>query len=151
MRLAAALLALLWLSGCGSAPVKRYDVKPVPGKVVVREAKELMGKPYKYGGRDPRTGFDCSGLVWYVYKKHGSSMPRSAREMYQLGDEVAKGDLEPGDLVFFDTEGPKPAHVGIYSGRGRFVHAPSSGGRVREDELINNYWRRAWMGARRIE
>lgn len=150
--LAASLIALLLLSGCGGGrQVAGHNVKPVPGKVVAREAKDQIGKPYKYGGRDPRTGFDCSGLVWYVYKKHGSSMPRTAREMFQVGDEVEKNDLEPGDLVFFRISQSKPDHVGIYSGRGRFVHAPSSGGRVREDELINNYWRRAWMGARRIE
>ncbi len=152
-QLLAALLAAILLTGCGGGgkQLRRYNVKPVPGHVVVREAKALMGKPYRYGGRDPRTGFDCSGLVWYVYKKHDSVMPRSAREMWKVGQEVAKGDLEPGDLVFFDTEGPKPGHVGIFTGRGRFVHAPSSGGRVREDELINNYWRKAWVGARRIE
>lgn len=151
MRLAAAsLFALLVLSGCGGAP-SRANVKGVPGHVVVREAKAQMGTRYRYGGRDPGTGFDCSGLVFWIYKKHDSILPRSAHEMWKLGEEVEKRDLEPGDLVFFDTKGPKPAHVGIFAGNGRFIHAPSTGGRVREDELINNYWKKAWMGARRID
>lgn len=152
MRLAAAsLLALLLLSGCGGAPPRRSSVKPVPARMVVHDAKALIGVRYRYGGRDPRKGLDCSGLVWYIYHKHGSVMPRRARDMFQVGSEVSKSQLEPGDLVFFDTEGPKPGHVGVYMGDGRFLHAPSSGGRVREDELANNYWRHAWVGARRIE
>lgn len=126
-------------------------MKPVAGAVVVREAKALIGKPYRYGGDDPRKGFDCSGLVWYVHKKHGSQLPRTTREQYKLGYEIGKQDLRPGDLVFFSIRGAKPGHVGIYSGRGRFVHAPSTGGRVREDELANNYWRKAWVGARRLD
>jgi cell wall-associated NlpC family hydrolase len=146
----ACLAAALVLSGCGGAPV-RHSIKPVPGDVVLREAKSQIGVPYHYGGRDPRTGFDCSGLVYYIYKKHDSILPRDARELYKLGDEVAKRDLKPGDLVFFDTQRTKPGHVGIFAGDGRFVHAPSTGGRVREDELENNYWKHAWMGARRIE
>lgn len=151
--LAAALGTLLWLSGCGAAQPKRAPAPPAaaPAAAVVREAKAQIGRPYRSGGRDPRTGFDCSGLTYYVFKQHGSVLPRSARAQFKVGVEVPRGSLKPGDLVFFDTGGPKPAHVGIYVGRGRFVHAPSTGGRVREDELINNYWRRTWMGARRIE
>jgi cell wall-associated NlpC family hydrolase len=139
------------LAGCSGARPKRYDVKPVPGKVILREAKAQIGVPYRYGGADPKKGFDCSGLVWWCYRQHGSSTPRTARELFKVGDEVRTSDLEPGDLVFFDTaRGSKPGHVGIYSGDGRFVHAPASRGKVREDELINNYWRKAWYGARRI-
>lgn len=148
---AAALLALLVLSGCGGGQVRHSKVKPVPASVVVREAKAQIGAPYHYGGKDPRTGFDCSGLVYYIYKKHDSILPRSAQELWKLGEEVAKRDLEPGDLVFFDTQRKKPGHVGIFAGGGRFIHAPSTGERVREDELVNNYWKRTWMGARRIE
>jgi cell wall-associated NlpC family hydrolase len=151
MRLAlASLIAVLLLSGCGGGQVRR-KVVPVDGDIVVREAKAQIGKPYKYGGRDPRTGFDCSGLVYYIYKKHGSTLPRGAQELWKLGEEVEKSDLEPGDLVFFDTQRTKPGHVGIFRGKGRFVHAPATGGRVREDELQNNYWKKTWMGARRIE
>lgn len=148
-RFLACAFVLALLAGCSTAP-RRPSLKPVPAKVVLREAKHLLGVPYKRGGMNPRTGFDCSGLVCYIYKKHGSKLPRNVRGLWALGEEVAKRDLEPGDLVFFDTEGPAPGHVGIYAGGGRFIHAPSSGGRVREDELSNNYWRRAWYGARRL-
>lgn len=149
---AGALLALLLLNACGGGrSAMRLDVKPVPGPVLVKTAKSQIGAPYRYGGKDPRTGFDCSGLVWWCYQKHGSSMPRTAQQQFQVGEAVGKGDLRPGDLVYFDIGGKKPSHVAIFTGRGRFVHAPSTGGRVREDELGNNYWKRVFYGARRIE
>lgn len=151
-KLAGAGLALLLLSACGGgSKAIRSDVKPVPGHLLVRTAKAQIGKPYRYGGKDPKTGFDCSGLVWWSYRQHGSTLPRTAQQMYRLGTEIGKGDLEPGDLLYFDIGGKTPSHVAIFTGRGRFVHAPSTGGRVREDELGNNYWKRVYYGARRIE
>jgi murein DD-endopeptidase len=152
LRLVGAFLALLLLNACGGGRQGIVShVKPVPPQVLVRTAKSQIGAPYRYGGKDPKTGFDCSGLVWWSYHKYGSNMPRTAQQQYKHGTEISKGDLEPGDLLYFDIGGKKPAHVAIFTGRGRFVHAPSTGGRVREDELSNNYWKRVYYGARRIE
>lgn len=152
-QLAGALMALLLLvTACGGRKAVRpsLNVKPVPGPVLVRTAHSQMGAPYRYGGRDPK-GFDCSGLVWWCYSQHGSTLPHSAQQQFKLGDEVSRHDLQPGDLLFFDIGGKKPSHVAIFAGNGRFIHAPSTGGRVREDELTNNYWKRVFYGARRIE
>ena len=141
------------MTGCASAPrTERPIPKAVAGPALVRMAKTQMGRPYSSGGHAPETGFDCSGLVWWTYQQFDSVMPRRSCDQYKVGDEVARRDLKVGDLVFFDNGGhPKPAHVGIYTGNGRFLHAPSTGESVREDELQNNYWRRAFFGARRIE
>lgn len=151
----AGLLTLALLAGCAGAPKKApssYTVDPVPGPVLVRSALSQMGKPYAYGGHEPETGFDCSGLVWWCYREHGSKVPHKAAEQFKMGKAVARVDLRPGDLVFFDTGlRPKPGHVGIYVGLGRFIHAPTVGERVREDELANNYWKKAWFGARRVD
>lgn len=153
-------LCALALTGCFGThrrsvkPTRQVlNVKPVPAKIIIKTAKAQIGRSYSYGGSDPSTGFDCSGLVHYCYAEHGSSLPRTAHELYKLGDPVSKGSLQPGDLVFFDTAsgGPKPAHVGILVSKGRFIHAPSTGESVREDELINTYWKKAYYGARRIE
>lgn len=153
MRLALALaLGALLLQGCGAAVRSSVKgVRPVPPAALLKTAKAQLGKPYKYGGRDPKTGFDCSGLVWYCFHKHGSELPRSAREMYRLGSEVDRDELRPADLVFFDTEGPSPGHVGFYVGKGRFLHAPSKGKKVSTESLDNRYWKKAWVGARRID
>ena len=152
---ALALLALALLAGCASAPPVKPSkmwVKPVAGPAIVRMARTQMGKPYASGGHDPATGFDCSGLVWWCYQQFDSQMPRRASEQYKVGDAVERRDMKPGDLVFFDTGvKPKPGHIGIYVGNGRFLHAPATGEQVREDELQNNYWRRSFVGARRIE
>jgi cell wall-associated NlpC family hydrolase len=147
-------LGLALMAGCATAPrpVPNWQVKAVPGPALVKTARSVVGKPYAFGGHDPSQGFDCSGLVWWAYYEHGSHVPHKAFAQYELGIAVARRDLRPGDLVFFDTGSkPKPGHVGIYVGNGRFIHAPSAGERVREDELANNYWKKTWYGARRIE
>ena len=83
--------------------------------------------PYRYGGDSPRSGFDCSGLVRYVFGHFGVDLPHSSYADYGLGNQVTRGSLRPGDLVFFDGVG----HVGLYVGAGRFIHAPHSGTTVR--------------------
>jgi cell wall-associated NlpC family hydrolase len=142
-------------AGCFSPRhrIRHYDPKPVPAIAIIRAARSQLGKPYAYGGRSSITGFDCSGLVYWCYRRYGSILPRTAREQYALGVAVGRDDLQPGDLVFFDTaSGPdKPAHVGIMVSRDRFIHSPASGQSVREDELRNNYWKKTYYGARRIE
>lgn len=118
-------------------------------EVLVR-AISLVGTPYRYGGNTPAGGFDCSGLVGYVFlDAAGLRLPRSTSALIDLKSRrVARDDLEPGDLVLFTPAGG--GHVGIYVGEGRFVHAPSSGGTVRMDKLDTPYWARAYAGAKRV-
>ena len=112
-------------------------------------ALAMVGAPYRYGGIDP-DGFDCSGLVHYSFRKIGISLPRETRSLRKIGLEIEINDLAKGDLVFFDQEGKKSSHVGIYLGDGRFVHAPSTGGKVRADKIDLTYWRKHFNEARRI-
>lgn len=116
---------------------------------VVRHALAMVGRPYRAGGASP-DGFDCSGLVHYSFLRAGLPVPRDTRSLLQAGRPVETEALAPGDLVFFDQEGKKASHVGIYLGQGRFVHAPSTGGRVRVDRLDAPYWRLSFSQARRL-
>ncbi|HLU78255.1 MAG TPA: C40 family peptidase [Burkholderiaceae bacterium] len=110
----------------------------------------LMGSPYRYGGQDPR-GFDCSGLVNYVFRMAaGAALPRSADEQAAASRYISRRELREGDLVFFNTLGRPNSHVGIYIGDGRFVNAPSSGGRVRVDSLNNPYFAKRFNSARTL-
>lgn len=112
----------------------------------------MIGKPYRWGGADPAAGFDCSGLVHYVYRDaFGIKLPRTARQMSRTGDRIRKSGLLPGDLVFFNTAGRRFSHVGIYVGNGRFVHSPSRGKTIRLARLDNRYWSSRFNGARRFD
>lgn len=123
-----------------------------PGSEVVLRALALTGVRYRYGGNTPTTGFDCSGFVRWVYREvDGVELPRSSRAMAAMDrPAVPAGQLLPGDLVFFRIRGRHVSHVGIYTGDGRFVHAPSRGGRVRVDPLDDPYWQPRYAGARRV-
>ena len=112
-------------------------------------AKEMLGKPYKYAGDTPQ-GFDCSGLVKYSYGRAGISMPRDTQAQRRMSMLVSIHAMREGDLLFFDQEGKKKSHVGIYLGDGRFVHAPSSGKTVRTDKLDSPYWKKHLSEVRRI-
>jgi len=102
----------------------------------------LVGTPYRYGGNTPDTGFDCSGLIGYVYRHRvGTAPPRTVAQLNDWGQPVDAGELRTGDLVVFG-KGRRPTHAGIYVGEGRFVHAPSSGGDVRLDQLQSRHWSR---------
>lgn len=111
----------------------------------------LRGVPYRLGGADP-TGFDCSGLVQYVFAQYGIAMPRVVDQQWEIGDKVKPSKIEPGDLIFFDTErwGRGASHVGIAIGPDSFVHAPNSNGVVRVETLGANYWGARYVGARRV-
>ena len=111
----------------------------------------LVGTPYRYGGNTPDAGFDCSGLVSYVYRDMANvQLPRTSRDLARTqGPRIATDRLAPGDLVFFGSASDV-SHVGIYVGEGRFVHAPSSGGTVRLDRLDGAYWRDHYSGAKRV-
>ena len=119
---------------------------------VLMNALSLSGIRYQYGGNTPETGFDCSGFVRYVFKQAASlTLPRTAVAMSQLGKTVAKNELQPGDLVFFNTLKSAFSHVGIYVGNNRFIHSPRSGGVVRIESLETDYWAKRFNGAQRID
>jgi len=114
-------------------------------------ALELLGVRYKWGGSQPETGLDCSGLVQYVFQQvTGVTLPRSAKDMSQLGDRVALTELKPGDLVFFNTRRFAYSHVGIYLGDNRFIHAPRRGREVEVATIDVSYWKKRFDGARRL-
>lgn len=115
------------------------------GDKIVRYAKHFLGVRYVYGGSSPRSGFDCSGFVRYVYQHFGITLAHSSYAQFQAGTRVARGGLKPGDLVFFDGEG----HVGIYIGSGRFIHAPHTGTRVSVASL-GGWYSGDYDGARRL-
>ena len=154
------LLSLaLFLGACaheGGGPrhegYRAADDAGVTANGVLMRALGLVGTPYHYGGNSPEGGFDCSGLVQFVFRDSaGLRLPRSTRELVAMdARRVDRDDLRPGDLVFFNPGGGDASHIGIYVGEGRFVHAPASGGTVRLDRLDAEYWHRHWAGARRI-
>lgn len=114
-------------------------------------AMSLIGIRYKYGGNSPEHGLDCSGLVGYVFKEAwGKTLPRTSEEISRLGERIETHDLQPGDLVFYNTLKRTFSHVGIYLGDNKFIHSPSQGGEVRIERMDVNYWKKRFNGARRI-
>ena len=132
----------------GSAP--RASGEPVALPAVVQTALDLLGIPYRNGGSDP-SGFDCSGLVQWAFARHGRELPREVQDQFRTGREIDLQDVQPGDLIFFETVSRGASHVGMVIGGGRFVHAPSSRGVVRVEPYTGGYWMRRFVGARRIE
>lgn len=161
---AAASAALVLLAACAALPPRppatatpqtgtpTPDVRaaaPGANEVLIRTIG-LIGTPYRWGGNTPEGGFDCSGLVHFVFADAaGLSLPRTSQQMSQIrAPQIARARLQPGDLVFFGRGG-RVTHVGIYVGEGRFVHAPNEGGTVRIDPLTDPYWRDRYLFARR--
>lgn len=167
-----ALLAatVLLLAACSSSPRRpeptykdsRSSLANLPARApsgaagtandVLFRAIALVGTPYRWGGNTPDGGFDCSGLVDYIYRNAaGLNLPHSSREMSQLNGERVRQmtDLVSGDLVFFGS-GSGISHVGVYVGKGRFVHAPNSGGTVRLDDIDGPYWRDHFAFGKRL-
>jgi cell wall-associated NlpC family hydrolase len=123
-----------------------------------RDARELLAAfamtlrdiRYRRGGHAPKTGFDCSGFVQYVFAHAlGIDLPGNSTGQFHFGATVPRSELRTGDLVFFHTRGKRVSHVGIYLDGGRFIHSPSTGKRVRVDDLDERYWARRYVGARR--
>ena len=156
----ALLLPSLILAGC-STPIR----KPTPPSTTAKFKEDtsvgtegisiaavgLVGVPYRFGGNTPAGGFDCSGLIVYVYNNAaGIKLPRTIQEMSRSGQSIQNESPAPGDLVFFNTTGERYSHAGIYVGHGRFVHAPSTGGTVRLDQMTSPYWAARYTEARRI-
>lgn len=142
---------MLTLAGCASAPpVNRVEASTKAADLAADHAAKMVGRRYRYGGSHPTTGFDCSGLVQFSYRQAGVKLPRSTEDQLQASAPVSVSELQRGDLIFFDQEGRKKSHVGIYLGGGRFVHAPSSGKQVRIDHLSSPYWKHHLAEARRF-
>jgi cell wall-associated NlpC family hydrolase len=156
------------LAGCGGGEQVRADAPatskamprvwpvvapddPARANAVLMRAIGLVGTPYRYGGNTPEGGFDCSGLVNYVFRDMANvALPRTSRDLAaSQGPKVALERLAAADLVFF-ANGGTVTHVGIYVGEGRFVHAPRTGGTVRLDHLDGAYWATHYAGARRV-
>ena len=113
-------------------------------------AMQFVDVRYRRGGRAPSTGFDCSGFVHYVFAQVlGIDLPQNSMGQYEVGKKIARTDMMTGDLVFFKTHGKHISHVGIYLGDGRFIHSPTTGERVRVDNLSSQYWAHRFAGARR--
>ena len=130
-------------------PLRKGEVGP---NDILFRAIGLVGTPYRWGGNTPQSGFDCSGLIVFVFREvAGVSLPRTVQDIYAIDlAEVRRDRLQGGDLVFFHTSGGGVSHIGIYVGQDRFVHAPNEGGTVRLDYLSNPYWDQRYSGAKRV-
>lgn len=148
------LLSILVLVACSSTKdnALTHDADSTAAvKKLTSYAWSLIGVPYKYGGRSPKTGFDCSGFVGHVFRHSANvSLPNEAQQISQQGLKVKSSQLREGDLVFYNTNDQAYSHVGIYLGNDRFIHAPSSGGSVRVEDMKLDYWKKNYNGARRI-
>jgi cell wall-associated NlpC family hydrolase len=153
--------ALAWLplllAACAGAPPSEPGLSSAaPGRSLdamageaAGHAVEMLGKPYRFGGASPEAGFDCSGLVHFSYLQAGVRLPHNTDRLRVASKPVELAALRRGDLLFFDHEGKKNSHVGIYLGGGAFVHAPSTGKTVRSDRLDSSFWKRHLSEARR--
>ncbi|MBP6300011.1 MAG: C40 family peptidase [Arenimonas sp.] len=147
---------LLIVSACASNPEPSNRELSASQKSTANDvlfhAISLVGTPYKYGGNSPNTGFDCSGLINYVFlTSAGLKLPRTTLELIEINARQINQDrLYPGDLVYFNSNGGKVSHIGIYVGERRFVHAPSSGGTVRMDNIDTPYWQKHFVTAKRV-
>ena len=149
---------LILVSGCGKTIVRPPSGLTGGGgpvsvqRSIVKTARSLIGKPYKWGGDSPSEGFDCSGLVWWVYRRHGIDVPRVSWKQNRVGVPVVRSRIQAGDIVIFKIPGQgKTLHTGVYSGNGySFIHSPKSGHWVREESMEKSYWRKYFIGARRV-
>lgn len=138
------------LNGTSSGTVAQVSSgSSLTGQAIVVEAQKYLGTPYVYGGASP-SGFDCSGLVYYVLKTLGYSPNRTPEALYAQGTYVSKANLLPGDIVFFSGNGSTITHVGIYVGNGQFIHSPNSRSTVSYSSLTSGYWSEHYYGARRV-
>lgn len=145
------MLFVTLLVGC-SGPAQRPDnASDDRMNDLVMYAMSLADTPYRYGGNSTDSGFDCSGYVGHVFKHElNISLPRTSREISQVGEPISQSELRPGDLVFYNTLRQPFSHVGIYVGEGKFVHSPKRGDRIRVEPMHYNYWKSRFNGARRI-
>ncbi len=134
-------ILFLFFSSCASIPRRKVSLR----ESVVLRAERLIGTPYRFGGGDT-SGFDCSGFVYYVFSKEGILLPRSTEELIKIGKRVPLRRAEKGDLIFFKIE-KEGLHVGIYTGKGTFVHASSTG--VKR-EVLDRFWKKRIIKIKRV-
>ncbi|MEG2005781.1 MAG: C40 family peptidase [Bilophila sp.] len=148
-----ALFCVLLLSGCGVKIVGMPSWESggnASAARVVKTAQSQIGTRYRSGGTTP-SGFDCSGLIWWAYRQNGVNVPRMTADQARAGFGVNRRSMRAGDILVFNTrQGRTGLHTGLYTGNGRFVHSPSSGKRVRQDSLSQEYWDRRLVKIRRI-
>jgi cell wall-associated NlpC family hydrolase len=148
------------IAGCAGAPITRgaaakaITVEPrsadaAVGGAIADVAMGMVGTRYRYGGTDPKQGFDCSGLVFYAYGQAGYQVPRTSQELFRAARKISVGDADPGDLMFFQDQ-TKLSHVGIYLGEGLFVHAPASGQNVAVSSLDSPYYQEHLVAVGRL-
>jgi cell wall-associated NlpC family hydrolase len=157
MRAFCLIVLIALVAGCASrgaivdVPPPASGTTPAAANEVALFALAQLGVPYAFGGATPDRGFDCSGLVTYVFRRVGNvELPRTTFELARMGSPVSDEGLQPGDLLFFNTLRKDFSHVGIYLGDARFIHAPATGGAVRIEDLRIDYWTRRYNGARRV-
>lgn len=140
---------LISLAACSSAPTRQAYTPSAKTthaqQTVLRTAHAALGEPYRYGGRHPGQGFDCSGLVYYAHRQAGLTLPRTSHAQFVASTPVPRQALQPGDLVFFRLTRRKISHVGIYIGEGRFIHAPSTGKTVSTASISDPYWEKRFV------
>ena len=151
--------AAVLVQGCSIDPYRPPQPQPIVapaaatfpsvGNEIAMRAISQLGKPYVWGGAD-LTGFDCSGLVRFIYDQVGIPVPRTAAEQFSAAKPIEIAGLEPGDLLFFRTQGQRISHVAIYTGEGRFIHAPRTGQPVEFRMLDDEYYRPRLAGAGRL-
>lgn len=146
-------VCMVFLAGCST---KIIGFSPEPTGTtslqtkVVQSARSQIGARYRAGGTTPR-GFDCSGLIWWAYKQNGINVPRMTRDQAKAGRNVNRRSMQVGDILVFNTrQGRNGLHTGLYTGKGMFVHSPSSGKRVRQDSLQTGYWKKRLIRIRRV-
>ena len=143
-------IAGLLFAGCATTPTKHVTgYSASTGDKAASTALTMIGRPYKFTGDTP-AGFDCSGLVRYSYLTAGMDVPHSTNSLKNSTRSVGLRNARKGDLLFFVQEGKKYSHVGIYVGNDQFVHAPSTGGKVRRDSITDPYWKKHYLDTRRL-
>jgi cell wall-associated NlpC family hydrolase len=149
----ALLVCLIVLSAATASARAWHDGATSDRERPLMQAMQTVGVKYRLGGRSPDTGFDCSGLVVHVFERAwGVLLPPGTAALRRVGMPVMKlKELEPGDLVFYNTRNRPYSHVGIYLGEGRFLHAPRAGAKVRVENVMTPYWRQRFDGARRLD
>lgn len=141
----------LSVSGCSISSKYKSGKSAASKQAVIKTAKNMLGVKYRFGGTSPNRGFDCSGLVQYSHKAAGINLPRTTSQQFRESKRVSARHLKAGDLVFFKTVVSRAvSHVGIYLGNNRFIHAPSSGKRVKISSMKEKYWRKRFTGAGRF-
>jgi len=138
--------------GSGSPRTENTTSAATKGEKIAEYAKKFIGVKYKWGGTTP-DGFDCSGLVYYVFKQFGITMPRTSKEQANKGTTVKKSELKPGDLLFFDTNGSNNgvvSHVGIYIGNGKFIHASNPRSNVKITDVNDSFYAKAYVKSKRV-